>query len=106
MTYDLVVADGLLVTSDGTSAGSVGITGGRIAAIAQTPLAGHEVIDARDRVVLPGAVDLHVHFNEPGSVGTIQALIGPPSGDSDASDRFCLSDASPVRGPLTTVWRG
>ncbi len=37
------------------------------------------------------------------SVGTIKALIGPPSGDSDDSDRFCLSDASPARGPLTTV---
>ncbi len=66
MTYDLVIADGQLVTADGTYAGSVGITGGRIAAIAQTPLAGHEIIDARGRVVLPGAVDLHVHFNEPG----------------------------------------
>ncbi len=66
MTYDLVVTDGLLVTPQGTFTGSVGVTGGRIAAIAQGRLDGHEVIDARGLVVLPGAVDLHVHFNDPG----------------------------------------
>ena len=66
MTYDLVIAGGRIVTLEGTYAGSVGISNGRIAALSQSPLNGHEVIDARGRIVLPGAVDLHVHFNEPG----------------------------------------
>src|SRR5437016_5350822 len=66
MGYDLVIADGLLVTPEGTFTGNLGISAGRIVAIAQDHLDGNEVIDARDRVVLPGAVDLHVHFNEPG----------------------------------------
>lgn len=66
MTHDLVIADGLLVTHKGTFRGSLGIADGRIAAIADTLLDGHEVIDARGRVILPGAVDLHAHFNEPG----------------------------------------
>ncbi|MGH2402957.1 MAG: allantoinase AllB [bacterium] len=66
MTYDLVVAGGRLVTNDGTYPGSIGISGGRIAAVSQGALSGHEVIEARGQVVLPGVVDLHVHFNEPG----------------------------------------
>ena len=37
------------------------------------------------------------------SVGTIKALIGLPSGDGDDSDRLCLPDVSPARGPLSTV---
>lgn len=66
MRYDLVVANGLLVTPRGTFPGCVGISGGRIVDVAEDRLDGHEVMDARGRLVLPGAVDLHVHFNEPG----------------------------------------
>jgi len=66
VSFQRIVADGLIVTPDGTVRGSLGIHDGRIAAISPDPLQGDEVIDARDRVVLPGAVDLHVHFNEPG----------------------------------------
>ena len=65
MTHDTVIAGGRLVTPQATFQGNLGITAGRIAAVAQEPLEGHEVVDARGRVVLPGAVDLHVHFNEP-----------------------------------------
>ncbi len=66
MTHDLVITVGLLVTPEVTFRGSLGIADGRIAAIVDTRLDGREVIDARGRVVLPGTVDLHAHFNEPG----------------------------------------
>lgn len=66
VTYDLVVTGGALVTPQGSFMGSIGISGGRIASISQNALQGHETIDARGKVVLPGAVDIHVHFNEPG----------------------------------------
>jgi allantoinase len=45
-----------MVTAAGEAGGSVGVTGGRIAAV--------EPPDAR--VLLPGLVDSHVHVNEPG----------------------------------------
>lgn len=66
MKYDRVVAGGLIVMPQGTVRGSIGIRDGRIAAISPNHLPGDEVLDARGRVVLPGVVDLHVHFNEPG----------------------------------------
>ncbi len=66
MQYETVVAGGLLVTGSSVLRGYLGISDGRIAAISEDPLAGDDVVGARDRIVLPGAVDLHVHFNEPG----------------------------------------
>lgn len=44
---------------DGTR--SVGVNGGRIAAISQEPLEGRTVIDAAGLVVAPGFIDLHAH---------------------------------------------
>src|SRR3989442_15527382 len=66
MRYETVVAGGLLVTGSGVLRGYLGINDGRIATISEDPLIGDDMVDARDRTVLPGAVDLHVHFNEPG----------------------------------------
>ncbi|HEV2237926.1 MAG TPA: allantoinase AllB [Ktedonobacterales bacterium] len=66
--YDVLVRGGTVVRSgyDSTIA-DVAITGGRIAAVGPG-LAGSaaEEIDARDLWVFPGAVDAHVHFNDPG----------------------------------------
>ncbi len=66
MNYDLAIVDGRVVTPEGIVGSNIGIRSGRIAAISQDAITASEVIDARDRVVLPGAVDSHVHFNEPG----------------------------------------
>ncbi len=70
MRFDVVIAGGLLVTSQRTMEANLGIISGRIAAIANEPLAGDEVIDARHRLVLPGAVDLHIHLPSPDAIVT------------------------------------
>jgi dihydroorotase-like cyclic amidohydrolase len=65
--FDLVVNDGYLVLDDGLLRGSIGVRDGRISAVAESGvLRGREVIDARDLLVFPGLVDLHVHFRDPG----------------------------------------
>jgi allantoinase len=66
VTQDLVVHGGFVVTPTESLVANVGIAAGRVTAITRDELSGHDVIDARGLVVLPGAVDLHVHFNEPG----------------------------------------
>jgi allantoinase len=67
--YDLVFQARRLATAAGEAGGSVGVTGGRIAAV-EPPgarLEGHRVVELCDDVVLlPGLVDSHVHVNEPG----------------------------------------
>ncbi|MCZ8375557.1 MAG: dihydroorotase [Beijerinckiaceae bacterium] len=65
---DLVLAGGILVTPEGVKPGAVAVKDGRIVAIgsdAAMPPA-REVVDVAGRHVLPGAIDVHVHFREPG----------------------------------------
>jgi len=61
--YDLVIANGRVMdpASGLDAVRNVGIAGGRIAAISETPLRGKRVIDARNHVVAPGFIDLHEH---------------------------------------------
>lgn len=62
--YDTIVRRGRIVTEGGVFAGDVGIRSGRIAAIAAGALSGstRQEIDADGLLVLPGAIDVHVHF--------------------------------------------
>jgi dihydropyrimidinase/allantoinase len=63
--FDSVVLGGSLVLPGaGVTRADVGIRDGVIAAISQglTARDGNEVVDARDRVVLPGGVDAHYHL--------------------------------------------
>ncbi len=66
--YDLVVANGTVVNHDGVWHGDIGIRDGKIAALgAIGAAAGAQVLDARGLHVLPGVIDSHVHFREPGA---------------------------------------
>ena len=62
-SYDLVVANGRVMDPESglDAVRHVGITGARIAAVSETPLAGTRVIDAANHVVAPGFIDLHEH---------------------------------------------
>ncbi len=66
MTYDAVISSGTIVTTTETFVGDIGISGEKIAALSTDALQGQKVIDAKNLIVLPGAIDLHVHFSEPG----------------------------------------
>jgi allantoinase len=63
---DLVIRGGSVVLPTGQRPADIAITNGIITAIGSEVHEGADVIDARDLVVLPGVVDAHVHFNEPG----------------------------------------
>ncbi|HEV7492485.1 allantoinase AllB [Baekduia sp.] len=68
MSFDLIIRGGQVVAGDGAPATlDVGVVDGRIAAL-EPELAGGgaEIIDAAGLLVLPGAVDAHVHLNDPG----------------------------------------
>jgi len=67
-SYDLVVVNGTVVNHDGAWTGDIGIRDGKIAALgAIGAQAGAQAIDARGLHVLPGVIDSHVHFREPGA---------------------------------------
>ncbi|MGH7753584.1 MAG: allantoinase AllB, partial [Gemmatimonadales bacterium] len=66
MSADLLIRGGLVVLDDGPSRTDVAVAAGKITFVGQSDVAAHEIVDAAGLVVLPGVVDNHVHFNEPG----------------------------------------
>ena len=68
MTADIAITNARVVTPGGIVHGSVLIADGRISEVIrgrEVPAA-REVIDAGGDTLLPGVVDIHVHFREPG----------------------------------------
>jgi allantoinase len=65
--FDLIVRRGQVVTPDAVALADVAVADGRVAAVGPS-LAGSadDEIDASGLHVLPGAIDAHVHLNEPG----------------------------------------
>lgn len=68
MTLDLMITNAQVVTPAGIVRGAVTVRDGRIADVLRgdaLPQA-RAVVDARGHHLLPGVVDIHVHFREPG----------------------------------------
>jgi len=63
--YDLVVRGGQVFDGSGSEgfAADVGVKDGRIAAVAPGLPAGREEIDATGKIVTPGFVDIHTHYD-------------------------------------------
>jgi N-acyl-D-aspartate/D-glutamate deacylase len=74
--HDLILSGGTLV--DGTGAApreaDVAVAGGRIVAVGKDLGAARERIDARGKLVLPGIVDIHTHYD---GQATWDALLTP-----------------------------
>jgi dihydroorotase len=105
MNADLVIHGGTVVSPDAAFPASIAIKDGLIAAIgdADAMPAARETLDAGGLHVLPGAIDVHVHFRDPGyphkedwASGTAAAAFGgvttvfempntiPPTGTAEA----------------------
>jgi len=63
--HDLVIRNGLIYDGSGGAPfeGDVAIDGDRISAVGKVAAAGREEIDAKGRLVTPGFVDIHTHFD-------------------------------------------
>lgn len=103
--FDTVVHGGRLVLPGRVFPGTIGIRDGVIAAIgdAATEFPAAEAIDAEGRLVLPGAVDMHVHFRDPGltdkedfSTGSAAAAVGGVT---------TVGDMPNNKPPITTIER-
>jgi dihydroorotase len=68
MTADLVIRNGKVVSPDCAFAASVAIKAGTIVAVGAdgSMPAAKETLDAKGLHLLPGAIDVHVHFRDPG----------------------------------------
>jgi dihydroorotase len=66
--HDLLIYGGTVVTPDGVRRAEIVVDGERISAIVDPGMGGEatRVLDANNRYVLPGAIDVHSHHREPG----------------------------------------
>jgi allantoinase len=65
--FELLVRGGAVVSSDDVSTADIAVSAGEIVEVSPEIVgSAREEIDARGLHVLPGAVDVHIHFNEPG----------------------------------------
>src|SRR3989454_1102052 len=84
-----LIKNGTVVTANDTTKTDVLIDGEKIAAIG-SGLAGDRVIDAENRYVMPGAIDVHAHMEL-------------PFGGTFASDDFATGTAAAAWGGTTTI---
>src|ERR1700693_2858627 len=97
-SYDLILKGGTVVNHDGEGARDLAIRAGRFAAIGDLArAAAGEVIDCRGLHLLPGVIDSHVHFREPGlthkedlETGSRGAVLG------GVSAVFAMSNTHPL----------
>jgi N-acyl-D-aspartate/D-glutamate deacylase len=63
--YDLIIRNGEIIDGQGGPSyeGDLAIRDGKIAALGKVSGAGREEIDARGRIVTPGFVDVHTHYD-------------------------------------------
>ena len=69
---DLVIRNGTVATASDTFKADIGITGGRITAIAESLSADRE-IDASGKLVLPGGIEAHCHIAQESATGGMTA---------------------------------
>lgn len=63
--YDLVIRSGTIVDGSGTQPflGDVAVSNGKIVAIGNVDGNGNQEIDATDKLITPGFVDIHTHYD-------------------------------------------
>ena len=67
MRYDLIIKNGNIAVSREILRGGIAVSNGKIAKIGELDRdSADEVYDAQDRYILPGIIDAHVHFRDPG----------------------------------------
>ena len=85
MPVDLVVTDGIVVTSGAMFAGGVAVDDGVIVAVGEEGglPEGRQALRVGGNYILPGLIDPHVHFRDPGltykedyTTGSLAALMG------------------------------
>ena len=86
--FDLGVEEGVLVSHRGRQRTNLYVTDGRVALITDQRMPARKIVDAKNLLVMPGMIDSHVHFMDPGA--------------TDRED-FPAGSAAAARAGVTTV---
>ncbi|HZV20150.1 MAG TPA: dihydropyrimidinase [Hyphomicrobiales bacterium] len=72
-SFDTIIRGGKVVTGADAVDCDIGISGGRITALGEDLGKAEHIVDARNRIVLPGGIDSHVHLAQPSGPGIVMA---------------------------------
>ena len=89
--FDLVIRNGTVVTAADTQHCDIGVAGGTVVALGRGLAPGAREIDARGKLVMPGAVDSHCHIEQRSGFGVLCA------------DDFYSATVAAAFGGTTTV---
>ncbi|MFW5881752.1 MAG: allantoinase AllB [Roseicyclus sp.] len=105
MDLDLLLKNARVVTEARVFEGAVGVAGGRIAWLGAgaEPPAARRVVDLEGRHLLPGCIDVHVHFREPGM--THKEDFGTGTAAAAAGGVTCAFDMPNTVPPTDTAAR-
>ncbi|MCL6593200.1 MAG: dihydroorotase family protein [Alicyclobacillus sp.] len=88
--YDVEIVGARILTAEAAWEGCVAVRDGCIVALTKQPLGGAKrVIDAHGLVLMPGMIDQHVHFMDPG--------------ETEREDFICGTTAAAVAGVTTVI---
>jgi dihydropyrimidinase len=92
MSFDTIIANGTIATAVDTYNADIGISDGKISAIAATlpREQGKKTIDAKGKYVFPGGIDVHTHLDM-------------PFGGTTSSDDFDTGTRAALYGGTTTL---
>ena len=95
---DILFKNGTVINADGRSNTDVAVSDGKIIKVEQniTPESGTQVIDCTNLLVLPGAIDAHVHFELP-------LKIGADNIPYQSADDFYTGTRAAACGGVTTI---
>ena len=87
--FDLAITNAHIVGESRVDHANLYVVDGKFATISSEALTARETVNANEMIIFPGAVDPHVHFNDPGF--------------TDGED-FLTGSMSAVAGGITTVF--
>ncbi len=92
MSFDTIIANGTIATAVDTYNADIGISDGKISAIAASlpREQGKQVLDAKGKYVFPGGIDVHTHLDM-------------PFGGTVSSDDFDTGTRAALHGGTTTL---
>ena len=107
---DLLIRGGTVVLPSGEKKISLAIDQGKV--VGHGDAEAKQVIEANDFLILPGALDPHVHFNEPGredwegwDTGSRAARAGGATSVVEMPSMLCLRPSTPTPFKKSGPWR-
>lgn len=93
----IAIKNGTIVNSDGKFKANVLIDGERIVRVTSGDIQADETIDATGKLVMPGLIDMHVHFRDPGYEYKDDIISGSQAAVAGGvTTCLCMANTNPV----------